>query len=56
MKILSVQRANVTVISIQGNLDAASAEEAAAYLTKEIEAGNVYLVIDLGGVTYLSSA
>jgi len=56
VKISSVQRDKVTVIRIQDILDAASAEEATAYLTKEIEVGNVYLVIDLGGVTYLSSA
>lgn len=56
MKISSVQRAKVTVVSIQDNLDTASAEEAAAYLTNEIEAGHVYLVIDFGAVTYLSSA
>jgi anti-anti-sigma factor len=56
MQISSVQRDHVTLIRIQGNLDATTAQEAAARFAKEIEAGHINLVIDFGGVTYLSSA
>ena len=56
MQIFSAQHDHVTVISIQDNFDATTAQEAAAYFTDEIEEGHVNLVIDFGGVTYLSSA
>ena len=46
----------MTVISVQGKLDATTAQEATAFFDKEIEAGDVKLVIDLGAVTYISSA
>lgn len=56
MEISSVQHNQVTVISIQDVFDATTAKEAADYFTNEIAAGHVHLVIELGGVIYLSSA
>ena len=56
MHIVSTQHDDVTVISIQGKLDATTAQEATAYFYKEIEAGHVKLVIDFSAVTYISSA
>lgn len=56
MEIESVQHNKVTVVSIREDLDAATSEEATAYLAAEIEAGHSNLVIELGGVAYLSSA
>ncbi len=56
MEITSIQHNNVTVVSVSDNLDATSSAEAMAYLSAEIEQGHVNLVIDMSGVTYLSSA
>lgn len=56
MQIFSVQHDHVTVISIQGSFDATTVGEAEAYFAEKIEEGHINLVIDLGGVTFLSSA
>jgi len=52
----SVQHGDVTVVRIRHDLDAVSSVEATAYLGAEIEAGHTNLVLDVEGVTYLSSA
>lgn len=56
MEITSIQQNNVTVVRIVHDLDAATSAEATAYLGAEIDAGSTNLVMDLSGVTYLSSA
>jgi anti-sigma B factor antagonist len=56
MEITSVQQNGVTVVRIVGDLDAATSAEATAHLAAQIDAGQAKLVIDLAGVTYLSSA
>jgi anti-sigma B factor antagonist len=56
MELKSIQHNDVTVVSIMDDLDAATSEEATAYLSAEIEGGHTKLVIELGGVTYMSSA
>lgn len=56
MEITSVQQSDVTVTSVVGDLDATTSAEATAFLGVEIDAGHVKLVIDMGGITYLSSA
>jgi anti-anti-sigma factor len=56
MEIASTQHNKVTVVSVMDNLDATTAAEARAHLGDEIEAGHTNLIIDMSGVTYLSSA
>ena len=56
MEITSVQQNDVTVVSIQHDLDATASAEATAYLGAEIDSGHARLVIDMSGVVYLSSA
>lgn len=56
MEITSVQQNGITVARIVGDLDAATSAEATAFLAAEINAGHAKLVIDMAGITYLSSA
>lgn len=56
MQLSTVEYGNVAVISIEDSLDATTAQQAGEYITSEIEDGKTNLVINLGGVTYLSSA
>ena len=56
MEITSVQQNDVTIASVVGDLDAVTSAEATAYLGAEIDAGHAKLVVDMTGVTYLSSA
>jgi anti-anti-sigma factor len=56
IKMTSVQRNGVTVVSVGENLDATTSAEATAYFGAEIEKGHANLVIDMSSVTYLSSA
>ena len=56
METASVRHNGVTVISFLDNLDATTSAEATAFLDAEIEGEHTSLVIDMGGVTYLSSA
>ncbi|HNW92957.1 MAG TPA: STAS domain-containing protein [bacterium] len=46
----------IAVITVQGRVDAVGAGELEQALTRELEAGNTCLVLDMGGVSYLSSA
>jgi anti-sigma B factor antagonist len=56
MEITSTSHGEVTVISLAGELDVSTSPDATAYLSAEVEGGRTNLVIDIGGVTYLSSA
>jgi len=56
MEIASRQQDDVSVVSVTDNLDATTSAEAKAYLGAEIAKGHTNLVIDVSGVTYLSSA
>lgn len=56
MQLQHVERGEVIVVSVEGSLDAHTAPEFGAALTEQIQAGNRYLVADLGGVNYTSSA
>jgi anti-anti-sigma factor len=56
LAIVSTQHGPVTVVSIRHDLDAVTSAEATAYLGAEIEDGHTKLVLDISGVTYLSSA
>jgi len=51
-----MQHNDVTVVRIVDDLDAATSEEATAYLDAEIDVGHTNLVIELGDVAYMSSA
>jgi anti-sigma B factor antagonist len=56
MEITSVQHNDITIASVVGDLDAATSAEATAFLAAAIDAGHAKLVIEMAGVTYLSSA
>jgi anti-anti-sigma factor len=47
---------NVTVIEPRGRIDSATAKEFGDRLSKLLNAGHNQLVIDLGSITYISSA
>ena len=46
----------VTVISLEGNIDAMTAPKITEFIHREVSKGNINLVADLGGVDYTSSA
>jgi anti-sigma B factor antagonist len=56
MKMTSIQHQDVTVVRVIDNLDATTSAEAKAYFDAEIVQGHIHLVIEMSGVTYLSSA
>ena len=56
MEISSTQHDDVTVVRVIDNLDATTSAVAKAHLGAEIEQGRTNLIIDLSGVTFLSSA
>jgi len=56
MEIKSIQHDDVTVVSVMDNLDATTSAEATAYLGAEVEQGHINLVVDMSGITYLTSA
>lgn len=47
---------NISIVAMNGELDALSAPELARAIVDEIAEGHVYLVIDLTGVEFVSSA
>ena len=55
MEIASLQHDDVTVVSVTDSMDATTSAKAKAHLDAEIEEGHTNLVIDMSGVTYLSS-
>lgn len=56
MEITTTRQNDVTVVTVSGELDSATWEEATLYLDAELESGHTNLVIDLALVTYMSSA
>nr|MBN1229134.1 STAS domain-containing protein [Anaerolineae bacterium] len=56
MEITTTQQGNVTVIHITGNVDAFTAGDVTSYLKREVDSGNVLLIVDLADVGYMSSA
>lgn len=56
MEIEATQRATVQVVSIQGSVDAMTARELTDFLQKKIDDGHAKIIIDLGGVGFMSSA
>ncbi|MGD2039294.1 MAG: STAS domain-containing protein [Anaerolineae bacterium] len=56
MELAARQYDGVRVVSGIEYLDAATSPEVSAFLDAELEAGHVKLVMDLSGVSYLSSA
>ncbi len=56
MDIESRREGRATVVTLSGSIDALGGPEASVYLAKEIDKGNSRLVLDLSGVTFISSA
>lgn len=56
MEMNTEQHGDVTVISLVGELDSTTSPDATTYIEGEIEGGSTTLVLDLTGLTYLSSA
>jgi anti-sigma B factor antagonist len=56
MQLQYEERGKVTVVSVEGNLDALTAPDLGTALAGQIQAGNPFLVVDLKGVDYSSSA
>ena len=56
MQVTSQQHGNITVVSAEGSLDALTAPDLGKALDEQITNGNSYLVADLKGVDYTSSA
>jgi anti-anti-sigma factor len=56
MDIESRREGRAIVVSLSGSIDALGGPEASLYLAKEIDQGNAKLVLDMAGVTFISSA
>ena len=56
MNIQTRQEGKTTVVSASGRIDAMTAPAFETSLTDLIQEGRLYLVLDLGGVEYISSA
>ena len=56
MQIVNSQVSDVTVIALSGSLDAASVADFDAEWKAALDAGATKLVVDLGGIEYISSA
>jgi anti-sigma B factor antagonist len=56
LRIEVVERDRARVVVMNGSVDGLTAERMQAALTAEVEGGHVWLVGDLGGVEYTSSA
>jgi anti-sigma B factor antagonist len=50
------QSEEVVVVSVAGDIDALTADEASALLNAQLEGGREQLVLDLGQVKFMSSA
>lgn len=50
------QSGEIAVVTIAGEIDALTADEASAFLNTQLESGLERLVLDLGQVTFMSSA
>ena len=47
---------NITIVAVNGSVDALTAPDLARAIVDEIAEGHVYLVVDLTGVEFMSSA
>lgn len=47
---------NITIVAVNGSVDALTAPDLARAIVDEITEGHVYLVVDLTGVGFMSSA
>lgn len=56
MRVKSKQRGAVTVLSVEGSLDALTAPDLGNEFSTQIESGHINLVADLAEVDYSSSA
>ncbi len=56
MNILENKSGKVKIVSIQGSIDALTAEQITDRLNEVIARGEVHLVLDLGQVDFMSSA
>lgn len=56
MQLQHEERDGVIVLSVEGNLDALTAPDLGTALSEQIKPGHPNLVVDLGGVSYTSSA
>ena len=56
MEFLVTQRKKVCVLSPQGSIDAMTVGECAQFFTRQMEKGKIHLIVDLGGVDFMSSA
>ena len=56
MKIEVKHQKDVTIVAVNGSVDALTAPELARAIVDEIAEGHAYLVIDLTGVEFMSSA
>jgi anti-sigma B factor antagonist len=56
MEFLVTQHNNVCVLSPQGSIDALTVTECAGFFTNQINQGRFHLLVDLGGVDFMSSA
>ena len=56
MDISSSQKGDITVVIIEGSVDALTAGEATTFLEDQVRKGNTKLIADLGQVEYMSSA
>ena len=54
--ILVSGQGQVTLIQVQGRVDSMTANQLGEALTKEIDGGNINVVLDLSSVDYMSSA
>jgi anti-anti-sigma factor len=50
------QSGEVAVVSIAGDIDALTADEASAFLNAQLDGGREQLVLDLGQVKFMSSS
>ncbi len=56
MEIKDSKIKNVTVITVEGSLDALTAPSLAEYVSKKVSAEEINIVVDFSGVDYTSSA
>jgi len=56
MEIKHKQVNDVTIISVNGSIDAITSPDITKYIQEQVAIGNVNLVVDLSGVDYTSSA
>ena len=56
MNIESKKQGDITIVTVNGSVDALTAAELTNALNKQIEAGNANMVIDLANLEFMSSA